>query len=162
MKYFAADDGAAGSGRSFECTVGEGRLRVNLVVIRHDEGLTAILIGGEKTHVGAVTLATVSDGGNESTDGAARQNSASVQVICAAGHRDDVVARETARTLCEASCEPVAVSAGIHIEAASPDEIRQIVANCREAAAAAAKRLRADRWSAEEPLWTTQGDIGDI
>ncbi|MBQ5950554.1 MAG: hypothetical protein IJL66_00185 [Lachnospiraceae bacterium] len=107
-------------------TCGEGRLRVRLEVIRHEEGLTAVLTGGEKTHVGAVVLAlprTSLKGEGASCDCA---------VVPVPGHKDDVVAKVTAQALCTALGEPVCVSAGIHIDHASAEEIRELSENCAQ------------------------------
>ena len=108
-------------------TGGTGKYKVCLEVIRHDEGLTAVLTGGEKTHVGAVVLALP----RQSLTG--EGSSCDCYVLPVPGHKDDVVAKTAAETLCLALNEPVCVSAGIHLDNASREDIELLTEACRQA-----------------------------
>jgi len=50
------------------------------------------------------------------------------------GHKDFSVANAIAKKLCLATKEPVSISAGIHIDNASKEEIQTLFDNCIEAA----------------------------
>ena len=123
----------------FAC--GEGKLKVALEVFRHDEGLNAILTGGEKTHVGAVVLALprVSLRG----EGA----SCDCYVIPVPGHKDDVIAKTLATALCRAVGEPVCVSAGVHIDHATEEEIRILLDNCADITSRAEEYYKTEKRS---------------
>ncbi len=116
-----------------EYTGGTGKYEVRLEIIRHDEGLTAVLTGGEKTHVGAVVLALP----RQSLTG--EGSSCDLYVLPVPGHKDDVVARPAAEALCTALNEPVCVSAGIHMDNASGEDIAAFKAACDEAVAKACR-----------------------
>ena len=144
-------------------TCGEGRYAVRLEVIEHDEGLTAIITGGEKSHAGAVALAwpaavteSVKDGDlkHESVEAGFMQTEASdkgvsciVRTCVIPGHRDDVVAGQVAGILFEAAGCSVAVTAGIHIDSAAKEEIDILINNCREVAEQAAEWYKRYRQS---------------
>ena len=57
---------------------------------------------------------------------------ASTSVITRTGHKDDAVAAEAAHTIAKATRNAVCVMAGIHIDNVTPQEIQQVVENCRE------------------------------
>ncbi|MEG1824674.1 MAG: hypothetical protein RR501_07840 [Cloacibacillus sp.] len=81
--------------------------------------LNLCICGGSAPHIGAVAFAAAAPG----RGGAA---SACVSSICAAGHRDDELARSAARMTAAALNCRVTVSAGVHIDDASPKEIEEI------------------------------------
>ena len=126
--------------RQADFTAGEGRYAVRLSITRFDEGIAAVLTGGEKAHVGAVALAAPADTESPCGIPAAPADSRS-QTLVLPGHKDDLVARETAAALCEALGEPVSVSAGLHIDDASREEIDRLVANCRAVTARAVSAI---------------------
>lgn len=80
-----------------------------------DEGWDVELVGGCRTHVGAVTLAEP-DGSQETLE--------------RPGHRDSHVSRRWAIRLARALGAPVCVRCGIHYDHASPEQVRAIVAAC--------------------------------
>lgn len=109
--------------RTGEIRVGEGRTAVVLRVEDLGRDLAATLTGGE-AHVGAVAVAGAGVGTRgEDVDG----------MVVVPGHREDVLAREGARLLAARSGRCCVLTAGIHVDDASPDEIDIIVANAREA-----------------------------
>lgn len=115
---------------------GEGRYAVALELIRHDEGMTAILTGGEKTHVGAVVLAIPR--GSLTGEG----GSCDCYVLPVPGHKDDIVARKAAEALCVALGAPICVSAGIHIDHAETEEIKVLSKNCEAVTAKAVRMIK--------------------
>lgn len=80
-----------------------------------DEGWDISVIGGVKTHVGAVTLAE--------PDGTER-------TLERFGHRDSYISRVWALTLAQEWNAPVCVRCGIHYDNATPEQVQAIVAAC--------------------------------
>lgn len=105
---------------------GEGRLRVTLEAHpTGGHGLSGFLFGGTLPHVGGMALASpgaVIDG--------RRLSSCDLWTSTVPGHKDSLMAEQVARDLCIATGEPVALSAGIHVDDATAQELRTIAENC--------------------------------
>lgn len=82
-----------------------------------DEGLHALVTGGCRTHVGAVSYAFPNE---------------KVQTVQFPTHRDGVVSEQWATALCEALHCPVVVNCGIHYDNVSKAEICEIVSAAGE------------------------------
>ena len=111
----------------FEVSCGEGRCAAFLSVAVTDDGLIAYLYGGQKPHLGAAVMSlprpSLADGERIGCD---------TFVLSRPGHKDDAVAKALAEQLCKALNCAVCVAGGIHIDAASQDELDVIRKNCRE------------------------------
>ena len=81
-----------------------------------------IFTGGTRSHIGAVSLAVYEP----------ERNSATVSTICAYGHRDDQLSAPCAKNTAVALKCTAAVSAGIHIDNASPEKIQRLCKNFEE------------------------------
>ncbi|MGQ9512023.1 prenylated flavin chaperone LpdD [Thermodesulfitimonas sp.] len=114
--------------RTLTITAGTGRYRIEVLATLTAEGLIVQILGGEKPHVGAVALALPRPSLGE--PGKLR---ASTTVVPLYGHRDDEIARPAAEKLAVTCAQPVVVVAGVHIEAATREEIDLLVANVSEA-----------------------------
>ncbi|RPF49384.1 hypothetical protein EDD75_0192 [Thermodesulfitimonas autotrophica] len=114
--------------RTLTVTAGTGRYRIEVLTTLTAEGLIVQILGGEKPHVGAVALALPRP--SLSSPGKLR---ASTTVVPLYGHRDDEIARPAAEKLAVACAQPVVVVAGVHIEAATREDIEILVANVSEA-----------------------------
>lgn len=108
-----------------ETTAGNGRVGVNLIMLDTGKGWVGSLTGGESPHVGGIVLAVPRP--SLSGDGAASCDLYSVPMP---GHLDNEVGRDVAKALCESMGTAVALSSGIHLDHASPDELHAIQANC--------------------------------
>lgn len=75
-------------------------------------GVQVIICGGSRTHIGAVSIAS----------GSGQQD------MEFPGHRDSVIAKKWAGALKEAGYCPAVVSAGIHYDNISGEEIEAVVA----------------------------------
>ncbi|MDF2937866.1 MAG: hypothetical protein K0Q90_3239 [Paenibacillaceae bacterium] len=101
-----------------------------MMVIRNPYGLSVrtiaagedyvLLVTGGQAHIGAAAVAYPSE------DGGAR-----TQVIGLPGHKEEELARELADAACSRLGKAVTVIAGIHIDHATPAEIRTMVAETR-------------------------------
>ena len=82
-----------------------------------DAGVQVGLYGGDKSHIGAVGI--VDPDGN-------------ITVTQFEGHKEGVLCQQWCETLVEAGHCPAVVSAGVHYDHASKEEILQIVRLCGE------------------------------
>ena len=99
---------------------GEGKARVTARLTRCGADLAAVVTGGETPHVGAVALAQYEP----------ERRSATVSVLTAYGHRDDVVASRFAKSLAAAGRCNAAASVGVHVDGADAEMIRTLQENC--------------------------------
>lgn len=82
-----------------------------------------VCLYNENAHLGAIAV-----GEYDPTSGRA-----STSVITRTGHKDDAVAAEAAHAIVKAIRNAVCVMAGIHLDNVTPQEIQQVVENCRGA-----------------------------
>ena len=101
-------------------------------------GLCGYLYGG-RAHVGAVAYAVPrpKSNGNGVT--------ADISSICGPGHKDIYAAQKVAERICLKTNETTCICAGIHIENASQDDIKMILACCLEAADLAVEKYKASK-----------------
>lgn len=88
--------------------------------------LSLALGGGEKPHIGAIAIAVPRP---SLTGDGARSSSASVH--CLPGHKEDLLARGVALDLAKQLGRTVVVTAGLHIDGASAQDIAQLEKNAR-------------------------------
>ncbi|MGE5674483.1 MAG: hypothetical protein ACM3XM_11480 [Mycobacterium leprae] len=112
--------------QSFGITVRAQRVGADLVVT---------IGGGTRAHVGAVAVAQPRP--SLKGDG---QVSASASVITLLGHKEDELARWAALYLAAQLNTTVVVTAGIHVDDATPADLGQIDAEVRRQVAAVAAR----------------------
>ena len=106
---------------------GENRYRIELTIFgTQGNGLCGFLTGGERAHVGGVSYANP----REKTNG--EGITADISMICGPGHKDVYVAQMAASQICIAINEPVSITAGIHIEHASQEELSKLQENCKK------------------------------
>jgi hypothetical protein len=112
--------------RVLEYATGEGDYRIDARVALCGRDVTVTVGGGTRPHVGAVAVAF----SQPSLKDPARR-SATASVIAVPGHKEDEIAREAALQLSRALDATVVVSAGLHVDDATPEEIEALVANFR-------------------------------
>lgn len=95
-------------------------------VVRCGDDLAVMICGGEKGHIGAVALAEPRDSLRD-----AQKISASASVLCCSGHKEDLLARETALMLAARFNCRVTVTAGLHVDNASAEDIAALEESCR-------------------------------
>ena len=98
-----------------ECEVLALGLPIRAVALRLDEGWDVSVLGGSRSHVGAVTLA---------------EPGGSPQTLLRPGHRDNAVSIRWAQTLARRWHAPVCVRAGIHYDGIGSADIQQILLAC--------------------------------
>ena len=83
---------------------------VRILIVQ--EGIQILIAGGDKEHIGAVCIMDCN--GNSVNH-------------CFSGHRDDVIAQKWVSEIYKKTKKTVVVSAGIHYDNITPDEIKQII-----------------------------------
>lgn len=104
-------------------TYGEGRYEISLKVQVTTDGLSGLLTGGEKPHVGGMALSvprTGQSGGKITCD---------TWITPRPGHRDAELAARVSESICSATNQTTAIVAGIHIGNAHKSEIALLVEN---------------------------------
>ncbi|EGB15600.1 hypothetical protein DND132_2397 [Pseudodesulfovibrio mercurii] len=98
---------------------GNGRFLLRMTIVRMGNDYCVALHGGDRSHIGAVALAV--PGGLGSAD-------IRVSVLPLPGHQERELAVDTARCLAGVWGGTVAVSCGIHLDDATPEEIAYVLA----------------------------------
>lgn len=113
---------------SLEVSAGEAKHKVTAIGIPTEDGIIVAVLGGEKSHVGAIGL------------GIPRQSltnpssiSSTSSILTLTGHKDDQIARPVAEELAREFKQAVVVVAGIHVEEATRKDIKILLANSKKA-----------------------------
>lgn len=101
-----------------QAKAGKGKLLLEAVATQCDEGINVYLGGGEKSHIGCVVLCQPRPSLKQ--DGTM---SATASILNVLGHKDDGLAQPLARELCLASGQTVVVTAGVHVDGATAEDI---------------------------------------
>jgi gallate decarboxylase subunit D len=107
---------------------GDGRYIIFISAFVTKDGISAIITGGEKPHVGGSALSVPRPGNVEG------KINCDTWITPRPGHRDSEVAALVSRLICTHTGMTAAVIAGIHIDRAEPEEINRLIENSREAA----------------------------
>lgn len=84
------------------------------------DDLSVTICGGERGHIGAVSLALYEP----------ERDSATVSTVTVFAHRDDQISARAAKRLSKALRCAVCVSAGVHIDEPAPGELETLLENC--------------------------------
>ncbi|TGE38375.1 hypothetical protein E4K67_10515 [Desulfosporosinus fructosivorans] len=110
----------------FRENCGTGNHIVEVAAFVCGKDLVVVIEGGTRYHVGAVALAiprpSLAD---------PNQVSASASVLCVTGHKEDELARNAALQIAAALNRTVTVIAGIHIDDAKPEDLSDLLENCK-------------------------------
>lgn len=126
----------------FQVEIGREKHRIQIDVLLTDDGINIALTGGEKTHVGGIVLIVP----RASLSGMGIGSDAWVAPV--PGHKDTIAAEKVGTIICREIGEVIAISAGIHLDNASPADIEIIMKNCLEGAKIVANKIslvRADQ-----------------
>lgn len=107
-----------------ELTYGEGIYKIDASIQTCGKNFVVVFGGGIKHHIGAVAVGEPypSSRGDGTT-------TASVSVIGVYGHKEDTLARQSALYLAKLAKVVVTTTVGIHIDKASGEEIKLLMAN---------------------------------
>ncbi len=102
------------------------KYEITLVAQFCGEDLNVSVFGGEKAHIGAVAIAVAN------IEGYNRKYSPTVSCISVLDHKDEEAARYVAKELATFLNSQVVVTAGIHVDNATLDDIVLIMDNVRD------------------------------
>ena len=108
--------------------VGEGRYRVEISAILTGNGISVLLTGGEKPHIGAVVMSIPRN--SLSGEGISSDS----WVLPVPSHKDVEAAKLVAELICRSTGQVTVVTAGIHIARAEEWELDTLLQNCIQAA----------------------------
>ena len=99
-----------------------GRISVQATVVRAGEDLCIVLTGGDRPHIGTVTLSVPRPSLADAT-----RTSATTSVLNLTGHKDGEAAQYLSERLAATLGTTVVVTGGIHVDDIRPDEIRTVL-----------------------------------
>jgi gallate decarboxylase subunit D len=108
----------------FTVRTSEGEYDLEAAVRMIGEDLLVAVWGGEKPHIGAVSVAEPRPSLRDSS-----LTSASASVICVLGHKEDELAKATSEVLASILNTRVVVTAGIHWDNITGKGIEQVIRN---------------------------------
>lgn len=109
---------------STKISVGSQPYKITAVVTLCGKDVVAAIGGGEVPHVGTAALALPRL--SLKHDGII---SATASVLCVMGHKEDMLARDAALRLASTLNTTVSVSMGLHLDHATPDDIKRLQTN---------------------------------
>ena len=112
------------SGAEFMVRTAEGAYDLEASVRWIGKDLLVAIWGGEKPHIGAVSLAQPRPSLKDPKD-----TSATASVICMLGHKEDELAKAISEVLAATLNTPVVVAAGIHWDNIDEEGIRSVTRN---------------------------------
>jgi hypothetical protein len=95
----------------------KGRINIKLNAIEMGEDLCVIVTGGDKPHLGAVTVGS---------------NNSESNTFCFPHHKEDSVTRLLYSVITETFNKNVVVCCGIHIDNIAKEEISSVISLCSE------------------------------
>lgn len=99
-----------------------GRITVEATVVRAGGDLCIVLTGGDRPHIGTVTLSVARPSLADSA-----RTSATTSVLNLTGHKDGEAAQYLSQRLAAALGATVVVTGGIHVDDIRPDEIKTVL-----------------------------------
>lgn len=99
---------------------------IYMQLTRLDDGITVLLTGGDKSHVGAISIAEPMhfEAGTEVTK---KQPEVTCQTISFPGHKEAVISEKWATEIAEKNKCRTIVQVGIHYDNATKEQILEIV-----------------------------------
>lgn len=108
-------------------TIEKGRIKINMKAVVAGEDLCVIISGGDKPHIGCVTLSIPRPSLLD-----ASKTSATTSTLNLIGHKDDEAAMYVSKTLASRLNKNVVVTCGIHIDNITPEEIKTTISLLKE------------------------------
>jgi hypothetical protein len=97
----------------------QGRIKINIKVVEIGEDLCVIISGGDRAHIGCVTLSVPRPSLSDPSI-----TSSTTSVLNLIGHKDDEAARYVSHTLSSGLNKNVVVTCGIHVDNITQEEIQ--------------------------------------
>ena len=118
--------------KTIHASAGDGRYAIHIDAFSTEgKGLCAFLYGGEIPHNGGTVVAVPRLKSNAAHD---HDFTADIWISAVPHHKDTEIAVPIAKLMAVQLNEPMSLTAGIHIDKASREEINLLCHNCKEAA----------------------------
>ena len=117
-----------------------GRITVEATVVRAGDDLCIVLTGGDRPHIGTVTLSVARPSLADAT-----RTSATTSVLNLTGHKDGEAAQYLSERLAATLGATVVVTGGIHVDDIQPGEIKTVLHLVDRLTTALVDLLTADR-----------------
>lgn len=101
-----------------DLTMERGRIRINIKAFSIGEDLCVIISGGDRPHIGCVTLSVPRPSLLDES-----KTSATTSLLNLIGHKDDEAAKYVSKTLSSRLNKNVVVTCGIHVDNITVEEI---------------------------------------
>lgn len=126
--------------KTIHASAGDGRYTVHVDAFSTEgKGLCTFLYGGEIPHNGGTVVAVPRLKSNSTHD---HDFTADIWISAVPHHKDTEIAVPIAKLMAVQLNEPISLTAGIHIDKASREEINLLCQNCQEAALQFIKKYR--------------------
>ena len=126
--------------KTIHASAGDGCYTVHVDAFSTEgKGLCAFLYGGEVPHNGGTVVAVPRLKSNSAHD---HDFAADIWISAVPHHKDTEIAVPIAKLMAVQLNEPISLTAGIHIDKASREEINLLCQNCQEAALQFIKKYR--------------------
>lgn len=132
------NDAADGTPTIVTASAGSGRYRVDGTAIATGAGVVITLAGGERPHVGAAGVGIPRPSLQDP-----QRLSATSSVVTITGHRDDELAKPLATLAAARLNQPAVVVVGVHVDAATAQDIDLLSSSVRQVAESLISRLLA-------------------
>ncbi len=107
---------------------GTEKYKIKLEILTtNGRGINVFITGGDTPHVGAVALAV------PSKNAATAQRTCDINIITAYGHKDRFLAEKAADRICRTTGEIVSVTAGVHVDNATKEDLQILIDNTMQA-----------------------------
>ena len=111
---------------AFEIETDEPSYNLKSHVMPIGDDILVAIYGGDKPHIGAVSMAQARPGPGEPPP-----NSATESTFCYPDHKEDVLTKEASATLSRELGTNVVVVAGVHYDQIDKTGIEHVIRNCR-------------------------------
>ncbi len=111
----------------FRSSAGEGRVKVQAVILDVEASTLIWVLGGDKPHIGAVAVAQA----RPSLTG--KGISCNISLISLLGHKEEELAVELAKIAFSKLKKDLAVAVGLHVDNATKEDIEALKLNSKKA-----------------------------
>jgi len=112
--------------RTFIESISDGRYSLQAVITVTMSGINIYLGGGERDHIGSIAVSIP----RESLTGSGKI-SCTTSIFNLLSHKDGDIAIIASEEVCKRTNQVTVVCAGIHVDNATPDELRRLEKNAR-------------------------------
>lgn len=118
----------------------QGRIQINMLAVTIGDDLCVIISGGDKPHIGCVTLSAPRPSLLDSN-----KQSATTSVLNLLGHKDDEPAKFVSHTLSACLGKNVVVTCGIHLDHITAEEIKSVMKIIEKLTGLLLEKIREDQ-----------------